>query len=83
MTEKEICRSYQNAKHKGQQIQILAELNGVKNLEIIKILVRNGEKLPKSTVNTLFKRLDKLDAQILELEREYKEIAAALKGEIC
>lgn len=81
MTEKEICRSYRGAKHKGQQIQILAELNSVKNLEIIKILVRNGEKLPASTVNTLFKRLDKLDMQILELEREYKEIAAALKGE--
>lgn len=81
MTDREICYSYRSARHKAQQIQILAELNGTNNLEIIKVLVRNGEKLPASTVNALYKRLDKLDMQILELEREYKAIAAALKGE--
>lgn len=81
MTAREICYSYRNARHKAQQIQILAELNGVDSLEIIKVLVRGGEELPASTVNKLFKRLDKLEMEIREREREYKAIAAALKGE--
>lgn len=69
------------ARHKAQQIQILAELNDTDSLEIIKALVRGGERLPDSTVNKLFKRLDKLEMEIREREREYKAIAAALKGE--
>lgn len=81
MTAREICRSYHSARHKAQQIQILAELNAVDSLEIIKALVRGGERLPDSTVNKLFKRLDKLEMEIREREREYKAIAAALKGE--
>lgn len=81
MTDREICRSYHTARHKAQQIQILAELNDVDNLEIIKVLVRGGEKLPRSTANKLFKRLDKLEMEIREREREYKAIAAVLKGE--
>ena len=43
--------------------------------------MRGGERLPDSTVNKLFKRLDKLEMEIREREREYKAIAAALKGE--
>ena len=82
MTAREICYSYRRAKHKAQQIQILAELNGVDSLEIIKVLVHGGEQLPDSMVNKLFKRLDKLEMEIREREREYKAIAAALKGEL-
>lgn len=78
---REICRSYHNARHKAQQIQVLAELNDIDSLEIIKALVRGGERLPDSTVNKLYKRLDKLEMEIREREREYKAIAAALKGE--
>lgn len=43
--------------------------------------MRGGEELPASTVNKLFKRLDKLEIEIREREREYKAIAAVLKGE--
>lgn len=82
MTARKICYSYRSARHKAQQIQILAELNGVDSLEIIKVLVHGGERLPDSTVNKLFKRLDKLEMEIREREREYKAIAAALKGEL-
>lgn len=81
MIASEICRSYHSARHKAQQIQILAELNDTDSLEIIKALVRGGERLPDSTVNKLFKRLDKLEMEIREREREHKAIAAALKGE--
>lgn len=34
MTAREICYSYRSARHKAQQIQILAELNAVDSLEI-------------------------------------------------
>ena len=81
MTEREICQSYHNAKSRAQQIQILAELNDVNTLEIIKIVSRGGEMLPESVLNKLCRRLDKLDREIMEREREYRAIASALKGE--
>lgn len=81
MNDCEICYSYRGARHKVQQIQILAELNDTDNLEIIKILVHGGEELPERTLNKLYKRLDTLEVEIREREREYKAIVAALKGE--
>lgn len=81
MTENEICYSYRTAKNKAEQIQILAQLCGISDLQIIKILVKNGRELPQGVINRLYKRLDVLDEKILEKEREYKEIVAALKGE--
>lgn len=81
MTDREICRSYHNARHKAQQIQILAELNAVDSLEIIKVLVRGREELPDSAVNKMYRRLDRLEMEIREREREYEAIAAAMKGE--
>ena len=64
-----------------QQIQILTELTCKSKYQIIGILLRNGEKVPKSIENQLYKRLDALDAQIFECEMEYKEIVTALTGE--
>lgn len=49
-------------------------------IEIIKILVRNGETLPSRAINQLYKRLDALEAQISEREKEYREIVQALNG---
>lgn len=49
--------------------------------EIIRILVKNGEKLPSRVINQLYKRLDVLEAQISEREKEYREIVRALKGD--
>lgn len=80
MTEREICIMYREAKNQNAQIQILADLSSVNRLEIIKILVRNGEKLPTRAINQLYKRLDALDAQISEREKEYREIMKALNG---
>lgn len=80
MTEREICIMYREAKNQNAQIQILADLSSVNRLEIIKILVRNGEKLPSRAINQLYKRLDTLDAQISEREKEYREIMQALNG---
>lgn len=80
MTEREICRSYRNAANRNAQIQILTELTGMKRLDIIMVLARNGEKLPKKCIDRLLKRLDKLDAQIYERETEYKEIVKAIQA---
>lgn len=40
------------------------ELTCKSKYQIIGILLRNGEKVPKSIENQLYKRLDALDAQI-------------------
>lgn len=45
MTEGEICRQYRSAKDRASQLQILADLNCVPRLEIIKILMHNGEQV--------------------------------------
>lgn len=80
MTEREICIMYREARNQNTQLQILAELNDVSRNEIIRILVKNGEKLPSRAINQLYKRLDVLEAQISEREKEYKEIVRALNG---
>ena len=71
---------YREAKNQNAQIQILADLSSMSRIEIIKILVRNGETLPSRAINRLYKRLDALEAQISECEKEYREIVQALNG---
>lgn len=73
--------TFRRAENQKQQIQILTELTCKSKYQIIGILLRNGEKVPKSIENQLYKRLDALDAQIFECEMEYKEIVTALTGE--
>lgn len=78
MTEGEICSMYRNAKNRSKQLFILAELTGKNKAEIIAILLKNGEEVAERDINQLYKRLDTLEAQITEREREYKAIARAL-----
>ena len=80
MTEREICGSFRRADNKKQQIQILTELTCMSKYQIIGILLRNGETVPKTIESQIFKRLDALEEQISECEREYKEIVTALTG---
>ena len=81
MTDREISSMYRWSKNKSEQIQILADLNCTEPLEIIKILVRNEEKLPAKEMKKLYKRLDELDTQIAEREKEYRKILQAINGE--
>lgn len=78
MTEGEICSMYRNAKNRSKQLPILADLTGKNKAEIIAILLKNGEEVAERDINQLYKRLDTLEAQITEREREYKAIARAL-----
>lgn len=80
MTEREICLSYREAKDKKKQIPILADLSELSKPEIIGILLRNGESVAKQDIERLYKRLDTLDAQITEREKEYRAIVKALTG---
>lgn len=96
MTESEICRRYRLSKNRGEQVQILSELNGTSRAKIISILLQSGEQVripvptkgrPRSCEMTdeeyysaLFKRMDYLDAKIAKMENEYREIVAAIKG---
>jgi len=50
MTEHEICRDYQNAKYKDDQLDILADLNLITRIEVINILTRNGVEVKQSTI---------------------------------
>lgn len=97
MTEKEICRNYHLAKNRGEQLQILAELNATSRAEIIGILTRGGETVrlaiptkgkPRTREMTdgeyckaLFKYMDSLDAKIAKLESEYRDVAAVIRGD--
>jgi len=78
VSEYEICAIYRGARNKNIEINILAELNGTKPFEIIKVLLKNGEELPPKAINKLYKRLDTLEAQIADREKEYKEIAQVI-----
>lgn len=80
MTEREICLSYREAKDKKKQIPILADLSELSKPEIIGILLRNGESVAKQDIERLYKRIDTLDAQITEREKEYRAIVKALTG---
>ena len=63
MTENEIVRSYQGAKHKSTQIGILADLNCVKTDEIKSILRNNGVDLRSANC-----RRPKTDNTLPEIE---------------
>lgn len=80
MTEHEICHLYRAARNKVTQLQILAELNDTDRNQIIGLLVKHGEKIPDRVISQLYRRLDTLDAQISEREKEYRSIVWALNG---
>ena len=70
MTNGEIVTSYKQAKHKSQQIGILAELNRCSNKKIIEILLNGG--IPLKSFNR-FKDLvpaDDEEQDIVECESE-------------
>ena len=83
--------SYKQARDKFKQIQILADLNTVDRIKIIKILLFWGERPylsskkaekelhNKKYLDVLFKRLDVLDSEIAKREMEYREIVKILK----
>lgn len=80
MTEHEICSLYRGARNKATQLQVLAELNDIGRNRIIEILVKNGEEIPDRVTRQLYRRLDALDTQISEREKEYNSIVRALNG---
>lgn len=48
MTDSEIAADYRQAKNRPKQLGILAELNGCKKSDIVKILVDAGETVPRN-----------------------------------
>lgn len=75
MTEREICASYREAKNQYAQIQVLADLNCIERKDVVKILVRNGEKVKKRAFKLLSRWSDRLQKQITEMEQEYRKLA--------
>ncbi|MBR0483247.1 MAG: hypothetical protein IJJ69_00530 [Oscillospiraceae bacterium] len=58
MTNEEICQSYQQAKQKAKQIQILAELNACQKAEIIAVLEESGVQVGVRAKKTLEEQSD-------------------------
>lgn len=73
MTEHEICISYKGARQPNEQTQILADLNGMKRTEIIKILVENHVELAGQTVQYLQRRMDQMNEVLVKKEQKRKE----------
>ncbi|MDE6053963.1 MAG: hypothetical protein K2G55_09425 [Lachnospiraceae bacterium] len=71
---------YRKARNQVTQLQVLAELCDTNRYEIIRILVKNGERIPERVIKQLYKKLDMLDAQIHNKEQEYRSIVSALNG---
>lgn len=80
MTEREICSDYRNAKDRNEQITVLAELNGIGRIDIIRILRKNGERLTSRVKGQLERRLETLDRNIARMEQEYSEITWLING---
>jgi len=53
MTNEEICQSYQQAKHKAKQIQILAELNVCTKEDVLAVLEAEGITVGHRTKGSL------------------------------
>ena len=79
MGECEICNRYRHAKHKGEQLEILAELN-VKLPIRTRGRKRNTDFTEKEYQKALLNRLDELDDQISDRENEFKDICTVLFG---
>lgn len=80
MSEREICSDYRNAKDRNEQIKVMAELNGIDRMEVMRILVKNGERLTCKVSGQLERRLDTLNGKIAKLEQEYHEITWLING---
>lgn len=82
MTAAEICASFKRAGNRNKQLRVLAELNGENQITIIRILAENGECIPSRACDKLFRRLDKLEEEIAEREKEYREIVKIMTGKV-
>lgn len=80
MSEREICSDYRNEKDRNEQITVLAELNGIGRIDIIRILRKNGERLTSRVSGQLERRLETLDRKIAKMEQEYREITWLING---
>lgn len=80
MSVGEICRDYRWSKNQDEQIRILSDLNVADPVEIILILHENGEQLTNHAHSQLQRRMDVLNSEIVDREREYRRIVAAVNG---
>ena len=71
MTNGEIVTSYKQAKHKSQQIGILAELNRCSNKKIIEILLNGG--IPLKSFNRFKDLVPASDSNVEDTEAEEYE----------
>lgn len=79
MSENEIVRDYRQAKNKGHQVGILAELNLCTKEEIISILKSNGvsqAELPRNRKKTESEGQSKAESDVNQKQQEKEPVAA-------
>lgn len=90
MTEKEICREFNEAKNKGTQVGILADLNVCDKEQILRILILNGQDVTAAgprkpggdkdkVLNLMYALLDEMEEQIKATEKRYLNIVESMK----
>jgi len=90
MTEKEICKEYNEAKHKGMQVSILADLNLCEKKEILEILMMNAEDVTPAgprkpggendkVLHIMYKLLDKIEDEIRRQEKRYLNVVESMR----
>lgn len=88
MSEADICREYREAKRKGIQVGILADLNVCSREEILRILILNGMNVtpagrPNSkndkVMDLMCTMLDEQEDQIRAAEKRYLQIVESIK----
>lgn len=80
MSVGEICRDYRWSKNQDEQIRILSDLNIADPVEIILLLWENGEQLTRNAYKQLCQRMDTLNSEIMDREKAYRRVAAAVNG---
>lgn len=90
MTEAEICKEFNQAKHKGAQVGILADLNVCEKEDILRILIFNGQDVTAAgprklggekdkVLNLMYILLDETEEEIKAAERKYLKIVECMK----
>lgn len=90
MTEQEICKEFNEAKNRGTQVGILADLNVCDKEQILRILILNGQDVTAAgprklggdkdkVLNLMYTLLDEMEEQIKATEKRYLNIVESMK----
>lgn len=80
MTNEEIVKSFVESKDKAKQVKIIADLTGFDQMKVQSIIITQLTKRTpvQSVMDIIFGRLSDIEDMTADLEREHRELTAAL-----